>query len=179
MHPALNAVSKRYQKGFNLLELLVVLLVATLLFGIAIPAGKSILNRGHLTSATNEAYGALLFARNEASRLRQQHRLCFMSSMTATACADAPSNILGVFINTDSTGTWDKVRNFELTEQAGLSFSGVSNQWLDFEPLGSREPAKAVGTPVFLKVTVADDIRVLDVCFNGRIVIRRNSNECQ
>jgi prepilin-type N-terminal cleavage/methylation domain-containing protein len=169
----------QHQKGFTLLELLVVLAIAGIIFGIAVPAGQGMLDRGRLTSATNEAYAALLYTRNEATRLRQAHRLCFIASATATACGTAPTDFMGVF-SVPATGSPTRV--FELTPQADFSFSGVTNHQLDFQPLGNRQPAATAGTPVFIEVQVgAANTRRVEVCFNGRVVIRRanGTSECQ
>ncbi|SFX32585.1 pilus assembly FimT family protein [Marinospirillum alkaliphilum] len=181
MLPASSLTLRHRQKGFNLLELLVVLALVGIIFGIAMPAGQGMLDRSRLTAATNEAYSALLYTRNEASRLRQEHRLCFIASATATSCGTTPASFMGVF-SVPTTGTPLRVKVFELTPQATFSFSGVSNHQLSFQALGNRQPAATAGTPVFIEVQVgAANTRQVEVCFNGRVVIRQanGTSECQ
>lgn len=59
---------KKYLRGFTLLELLIVFVVASMLITIGVPTMSDFLRRSVLTSQTNRLYGLLLFARSEAIR---------------------------------------------------------------------------------------------------------------
>lgn len=83
------------QQGFNLLELLVVLGLIALTLGVLVPSGQAMLEKSRLVSATNAAYSALLYTRNDATRLKTDARLCFITSKTATQCTQDASDLLG------------------------------------------------------------------------------------
>lgn len=164
------------QQGFNLLELLVVLGLIAVIVGVAMPAGQAMIERGRLTAITNEVYGALLYTRNEATRLRRDYRLCFVSNATATSCTSSATSRLGVFAVSDSNLTLSRV--FDLTPNTSLSFEGVTNHQLNFQRLGNRQSSN---DDVYLEATSGAQSRQVEVCFNGRIVIRETNNttECQ
>lgn len=75
------------QIGFTLLELMVALVVAGVLFGYAIPSMQVFLQNARLTSATNELVADLNLARSEA--IKRAGRAVVCKSNTATA--DAPT----------------------------------------------------------------------------------------
>jgi len=58
-------------RGVTVLELLVVLVIAALLSGMAIPSFVEMVNRNRLTTITNEFVAALSFARSEAIKRGQ------------------------------------------------------------------------------------------------------------
>lgn len=171
--------SPTHQKelGFNLAELLVVLLLIGLLFGIAWPAGQRLLDQGRLRAATNEAYAALLYTRNEATRRRQTHALCLIANRNTSIanCSLSAGSLLGVYRVADG----QLVHAFELTPQAAFTFQNTpgTNDRLEFQPLGNR----AAGNDVFLEVQVGDaaNTRRVEVCFNGRVVIRPHLNQSE
>lgn len=59
--------SVRSQRGFTLLELMIVVAIAAILAAIAVPAFDSFVDRNRLTAATNDVIGGLNFARSEAA----------------------------------------------------------------------------------------------------------------
>src|SRR5690554_4588156 len=147
------------QQGFNLLELLVVMGLIGVIVGVAMPAGQAMIERGRLTAITNEVYGALLYTRNEATRLRRDYRLCFVSSATATSCASSATSRLGVFAVSDSNLTLNRV--FDLTPNTELDFVGVgTDNQLNFQPLGNRQSSNDA---VYLEATSGAQSRQVEV----------------
>ena len=68
-------------QGFTLIELLVVVAMVALLLGLAAPSFNTIRLNQKLTSASNELYGSVLQARNEALNL---NRRVTVAPMTGT-----------------------------------------------------------------------------------------------
>lgn len=172
----------RYQSGFNLLELLIVLLIAGVVFGIALPAGQGMLDRSRLIGATNEVYAALSFARNEATRRRQDFSLCAVSSAESTSCSGSSQPFLAVFVAEGSSLATGRTNPIELTSPARVSLNNAPDNRLIFERLGNRTAVDNSNEPVSLVVTVNSRTRTIDVCFNGRIVIREegsNQSGCE
>lgn len=84
---------KRPQSGFTLLELMVVLAIAGVLFAVGIPAMGNFIRNSRITSAANDVMAALHFARSEAVKRRQPVTLCTSTSAVTDAnptCANSP-----------------------------------------------------------------------------------------
>lgn len=99
------------ERGFTVIELMVVVAMAALLVAVAIPGFKPFIERSRMTSATNELVAAFHIARNEA--IKQRTFTCICSSATAgeedanRAC-DAGSNWeSGWLVFTEQAGPCD------------------------------------------------------------------------
>src|SRR5262245_37039419 len=89
---------KRAPAGFTLLELMVVLAIAGLLFAVAIPAMGHFIRNGRITGAANDVMAALHFTRSEAIKRRFPVTLCTSANAVlanglqndAATCANSP-----------------------------------------------------------------------------------------
>ncbi|MEW8505203.1 MAG: GspH/FimT family pseudopilin [Candidatus Thiodiazotropha sp.] len=59
----------RINQGYTLLELLVTLAIAAVLMTYVVPSFLGMIERGNVATTSNEALGALLYARSEAVRI--------------------------------------------------------------------------------------------------------------
>ncbi len=73
------------QPGFTLLELIVTITIAGILFGIAVPSFNTAIRNNRLTTLNNDFITALNIARSEAVKRGQIVTVC--RSATGTACA--------------------------------------------------------------------------------------------
>jgi type IV fimbrial biogenesis protein FimT len=91
-------------RGFTLVEFLVVLAIASILLGGAIPSFTSFFRSVNLTSTTNDLFASMLMARSEAAKRRSRVALC--KSANGTSCTTQGGWEQGwiVFHDTNSDG---------------------------------------------------------------------------
>lgn len=73
-------------RGFSLVETLMVIVVAAILAGIAVPSFAALMRETRLTSVTNDLLSALYFARSEAVKRNRRVTLC--TSIIQGECAE-------------------------------------------------------------------------------------------
>jgi type IV fimbrial biogenesis protein FimT len=94
------------QPGFTLIELMVTLLVAAILLGVAIPSFVDLSVRNRVVTATNDFISTVNLARSEAIRRGITITIC--GTDDGTGCdADAWSSGWIVFVDTDGNGDLD------------------------------------------------------------------------
>lgn len=104
---------RRNSAGFTLIELIVVLTIAGVLLGVALPSFRSFVANNRLSAQSNELLGDLHFARSEAIRRGTRITICKSSNPTAASptCDASTSNpwTTGrvIFIDGGTVGTID------------------------------------------------------------------------
>lgn len=73
-------------RGFSLAETLIVLAVAAILAGIAVPSFAALMRETRLTTVTNDLLSTLYFARSEA--VKRNRRVTVCTSVTQDGCAE-------------------------------------------------------------------------------------------
>ncbi|MBU6955321.1 GspH/FimT family pseudopilin [Hahella sp. HN01] len=118
------------QKGFTLIELMVVLTILAIALAFGLPSMGYIIDSNRLTSSTNELVGALNFARSEAVKRGRTIRIAASSGGTGWQGG------YRVWIDTDNDGSYDageeQLRIFDAFKDettatgpaAAISFSG-------------------------------------------------------
>lgn len=89
----------RRHSGFTLLELMVVLAIAAIIFGMAVPSFMQLTIRNRIVSYTNDFIGTVNFARSEAIRRAAPVSIC--PTPDGAACGGAWSDGWIVFANAD------------------------------------------------------------------------------
>jgi len=177
MQPSCDTPVYSKQQGFNLLELLVVLGLMAITLGVLVPSGQELVEKSRLISATNTTYTALLYTRNEATRLKNTTLFCFINSPADSECSDTFSGLLGTLSKKEGDELKLKLSH-EITSQVNLTFKGVEAKKIEFESRGNRKNSDKA---VYLEVSTEKHKRQIEVCFNGRVLIREtlNKSECK
>jgi len=80
------------QRGFTIVELMVTVCLAAILFAFAIPSFKQMMVNSRLVTQTNDLIGAINYARSEAITQNTSVSFCRAADETATTCAASTAN---------------------------------------------------------------------------------------
>jgi len=128
---------KAKQIGFTLIELMVVLFLVAILFGIAAPSFTEFTRNARMTSAANSLLAAMYLARTEAIKRRAFVTVCASSNPSADApTCDEDGDFNGWIVFLDDDGDPD------------LPASGTEGN-------GTFEPTAGAGDEVLLKTSDA------------------------
>ncbi len=134
---------KQPQRGFTLLELMLVVTIAGLLLGFGVPAMGNYIRNARITGASNDVMAALHFTRSEAIKRRQRVTLCTSTNAllannnannAATCAASALLTGWIVFVDLDQNG----------------QRTGADPILMNHEPMDARITARASGNPFLI-----------------------------
>lgn len=116
--------------GFSLIELMVTVLIAGILFTLAIPAFQSMMTGTRIKAAAESIMSGLRQAKSEAIKRNMPMRFQLVSSLTS-ACAFSTSSPLWVVTQTDQLATGDASGNCDkasddATDPIAFKSSGAS-----------------------------------------------------
>ncbi|MGQ0385040.1 MAG: GspH/FimT family pseudopilin [Gammaproteobacteria bacterium] len=158
---------KPAQKGFTLLELMLVVTIAGLLLGLGVPAMGNYFRNARITAAANDVMAALHFTRSEAIKRRQRVTLCTSSNAVlgnnaandAATCAASPL-LTGwiVFVDLDQSGQRD----------------GVEPILMNHAPMDTRITARSSADP--LRITYQDNGFALNAAVSQVVLCDERGN---
>jgi prepilin-type N-terminal cleavage/methylation domain-containing protein len=96
-------MGKGLQEGFTLVELFVVLMVASIALGVGIPATNDFLANGRMAGAANDLVSTIYFARSQAMTLGVPVTVCAVDPLTGN-CSDTARLIDGWVVFRDANG---------------------------------------------------------------------------
>lgn len=166
------------QRGFSLVELMVVVAILGILAGLAAPSFASFIRSNRLTAAANDLLGAVALARSEA--LKRGQRIVLCTSSNASTCDNSASWGDGWIVFSD--GDNDSVRTVasEPLLRVGQSNVGVTSSvagatvanYISFTSRGAaRTTAGAVQSGVITLCISGQRERRLDLVATGRASI--------
>jgi type IV fimbrial biogenesis protein FimT len=117
---------KRHSRGFTLMELLVVLTIAGIVFGFGVPAFRDFTRNNRLSGAANELLVTVVAARNEAVRRQAVVSVCPSTNpdQVGATCTGAATQGYIAFVDTNSNCIRDGA---ELADPRNVVSSMVSH----------------------------------------------------
>ena len=181
---------RRSQAGFNLLELLVVVIILGIVFAVGFPSFQFVTNSGRVSNPANELLATLQLARMEAIRRGQRTVVCRSENPLAAAptCTTTAGNWGGwlAFVDGNSNGAFDAATDVRLRTHnvnpptvvvASAAVSGASSRVI-FRPDGLARTAAGGLLGARIRVCVAttrpaDNARDVVITAGSRTAVLR------
>lgn len=148
----------RDERGFSLIELMVVLVIAAILLGVATPALSEWIARARMRSVAEALQNALRNAQTEA--VRQNRRVVFALTNTSPPVLDASAAANGKYWLTQALKAGAETANILIaadTTAAASGTSGTGPAAICFTSLGRLTTTAAASTGVGAACTVPAD----------------------
>lgn len=107
-------------KGFSLIELIVVVVIIGIIATIGVPSYQNMMERGRITSASNNLLGAMQLARSEAATRRMSVTVC--ASSDQNACSGTDWSTGGLVI----TGGGEVIRIIPPTSDVAIAGAAIT-----------------------------------------------------
>ena len=148
-----NQIELNKQTGFSLLELLIVLAIGGVLFGISFAPFNDIVTAQRLKVQANDTLGAILYAKSEAVTRRDYVSICAKKDLTTEQCGSSAADWKNgwiVFEDPDQDGVVD-------TNEAILRSSG------EYRPLSTTGQVTVF---IFDEEGIANSSGNIEFCWN-------------
>lgn len=107
-------------KGFSLIELIIVVVIIGIIATIGVPSYQGMMERGRITSASNNLLGAMQLARSEAATRRTNVTVC--ASGGQNACSGNDWSTGGLVITSDG----EVIRLIPATEDVAIAGAAIT-----------------------------------------------------
>lgn len=169
-------------EGFTLIELMITVAIAAILLAVAVPSFNNMLAGNRLATQTNDAIGAIHFARSEAIRRNRTITLCRSASATANTCTAGANWTDWIVTNNPAGGTAANTLRRGSFAQSGEVMrisSTLAASRLSFRPDGLTDAAGGANTiRICTTATSTNNVRQLEVGLSGRTTTQILTGGC-
>ena len=164
-------------RGFTLIELMITILVAAVLLGVALPEFRTTINNNRVANKSNDLVNAFNIARAEALSRGNPVSVCAANAL-GTGCSNSTAWNGGwiVFTDTGVAGTVDGadvvLRTWPALDAADLLVAPVA--FVSFTAQGVTTAAAAQTFSLTPHVCVGKQVRSIDLNPGGRVSLRRS-----
>lgn len=179
-----NARRGRSQAGFTLMELMLTIGLAAVLFGLAIPSFRGIIANNQLVTQTNDLITAVTLARSEAIKRNSTVTFCRVEAADDTDCAGEAGEWTFWIIRNPAG---DVIRAGDVATYGGTLTvtSTLENDEMTFSPDGlarTGTPAALLNDGNTLEICSSrvtnENIRTLSPGASSRMSTARSQGEC-
>src|SRR4051812_11877644 len=122
------------QRGFSLIELMLTLVIAATLMGVAVPAFRGVVNSNRVLTQSNDIVAALNLARSEAITRNATITFCGAATATATTCSTTSPWVAWVVLNGTTLLRGGDIDSYSNTLK--VTSSGLTNNSLTYSSDG-------------------------------------------
>lgn len=159
----LTGSARRTQRGFTLMELMVVLAIVGVIMGLAVPNFGVYIRNSRLTAAANDLLGSITRARTEAIKRQVPVAVCATSNPNAAVptCNDGPFTAWVVWVDADNDWVPDNNVNEPVLDRhpaldASLTVQSDNDGRVKYLFTGFAAPASGGITPTS-NIAMCDD----------------------
>lgn len=174
------------EQGLSLIELMIVLALAAILVGLAVPSFQSLVARNHLTATTNTLVFSLQTARSEAIKRSLPAGVCTSNnSLDANASCSAGSGFVSgwiAYVDNNGNGSRDAEEEIVMAVEdrgAGFTITPDNRNFLNqiyFDATGGS--SNTSGTPLSGSVAISygdgSETRTVEISATGRVATVAN-----
>ena len=177
-------MSKHYQYGFNVLELMVGIAVLGILLGLGVPSFTQIIRDNRVVADTNELVVALSFARSEAVKRGMPTAVCARTAPTTDVCRTGTENdwSSGWLVFADMAGTAGVIDvGDEILQRFDAAPAGVTILTNDRPVVGfaatGLPPTGAIDTTFTIRhaACTGNNLRTVRISATGRLNTNRRA----
>lgn len=173
-------------RGFTIIELMVTMFLAAILFGLAIPSFRSVIAGNRLVTQTNDMIGAMTLARSEAITRNGSMTFCRTDAVSDTTCGGGTvATTWGSWIVRDPAG--NVVRSGSIPTYGGAIkvTSNFTNNTIVYSSDGLARNGASTGTllntqliTVCAGTTSNENIRQITPGSGARLSTAKSSGGC-
>lgn len=168
--------------GFTLIELMIAVAIVAILLAVAVPSFNNMLAGNRLATQTNEAIGAILFARSEAIRRNQTITFCRADSAAANTCAASANWTDWIVTNNPGAGAAANTLrrgSFAKSGEVMRISSTLATSRLAFQPNGLANVTGGSNTiRLCTTLTTTDNVRQIEIGLSGRASTQTLTGAC-
>ena len=162
-------ITYRYSRGFNLVEMMITLVVASVLISLAIPSFTDISGNNRLSTVANELIGVFTMARSEAVKRNRVVSVC--TSVDGDVCEGSPYWEDGwiVFVDEDNDGLRG-ADELIVRVHAGIDDATVRSSFGDSVSFASNGASNSMGDFAICSAQGFDETsRAININATGRV----------
>lgn len=150
------------ERGFTLIELIIVLIISVLLITIGIPGFQTLIQNNRLSAAVTSIQSNLSFARNQSVSYLNYVTVCPLEN---NICSNNWSTGLDIFIDSDSDSTYD---SDEVLLKAGSEFNSSDTLVFPSTSITFTPDGKITGSSAIFRYCSNDYRAGVSIAYSGR-----------
>jgi type IV fimbrial biogenesis protein FimT len=173
----------RWSRGLTMIELLVTLVIAAILLGVAIPTFQRSTRNAIVASQANDFAASLSRARAEAIKARRNVRMCPTSNNSSCNSSTHWSTGWMMFVDTDGNGLAAATEILQIGEamdqRASLTVPAAFDRWIQFRPTGVVQGSAGTSGNFAVCTSGYDDLsRMVGISSTGRVTTKKQASLC-